>query len=136
MSHVTCTATLVRCLDPRFVTQIETYMREKYGEGKYESMGIAGPSKEIAGKTLDGECLLNTIGRCIKLHNTPKVVLMLHNDCGNYAIKDPIEEKRIQFEDAKKCQEIIIERFPELSVETIWVEKNFETGQISFSPIE
>jgi hypothetical protein len=135
MAHVTCKATLIRCLDPRFVKDIETWMEKEYGEGTYESMAIAGPGKEIADETNDGKCILNNIGKCIKLHKSPEVAIVFHNDCGNYGIESYEEEKQKQFDDARKCKTIISELFEGIQVRNVWAEKNFETGQITFSNI-
>ncbi|MDD5098141.1 MAG: hypothetical protein PHD31_00220 [Candidatus Pacebacteria bacterium] len=135
MAHVTCKATLIRCLDPRFVKTTEAWMEKEYGADTYESMSIAGPGKEIADETNDGKCILNNIGKCIKLHKSPEVVIIFHNNCGNYGIENPEEEKEKQFSDAEKCKKRIRSMFPEIKVKNVWAEMNFETKQVNFSDI-
>ncbi len=74
--HYKADACIAWCFDDRFSGAYEEFIKHR-GYGTIDLVKIAGGAKEI-------DFVIDQIGKSIKLHHAPKVVLMVHNECGAY----------------------------------------------------
>ncbi len=115
-----CENIVIHCMDFRLVDKTNSFLKENYGTDNYDLISVAGSSKVIAEG--NGDYLLKQIKISHDLHESRKVVLIHHSDCGAYSIEDKDQEKEKQFADMEKSKMIIKERFPDMEVGKIWAE--------------
>jgi hypothetical protein len=127
MSTHSCQAIIYHCIDFRLIKETMKFINDNYGIGKCDIVSVAGSGKGIAD---DNEIFRNYLLRQAKLshdlHNSRKVVLIHHSDCGVYnncyQFNSGEEEKQKQIEDMKKAETVIKEALPDVSVEKIWAQ--------------
>ncbi|MBZ5612009.1 MAG: hypothetical protein LAP38_27430 [Acidobacteriia bacterium] len=80
-----CDAAIVSCFDTRFQLGFTKYFRH-IGIVNSDPIKIAGGAKSLASpeRETDREFLLDQIRKSIQLHQTERVILTLHSDCGAY----------------------------------------------------
>jgi len=115
-----CDNIVIHCMDFRLIAETNDFLKTNYGVHNYDLISVAGSSKVIAEG--NGDYLLKQIGISHNLHESKKVILIHHSDCGAYQIKDTEEEKIKQFEDMEKSKKIILDLFPSMEVDSVWVE--------------
>ncbi len=83
--HYHADACIVWCFDDRFTPVLNAFATAKNYQ-HYDLVRIAGGIKALASpdKESDREYVLKQIEISLKLHHTPRVVLMNHTDCGGY----------------------------------------------------
>lgn len=122
-------ALLLSCMDFRLMDEIERYMGDTRGlRDKYDHIVLAGAS---LGAVTDqfpawNKTFWEHLDVAIKLHNIHTVIVMDHRDCGAYkvilgeeAVKDADSEKTAHAEQLAKLKAMIVERHPNLKVETL-----------------
>jgi len=120
-------------MDFRLFNRFVEWMKEQGYAGDCDTISLAGASKRI----VDGEeaqnILLTQLDISIKLHNSGRVILVHHSDCGAYAqsyqFANAEEEKRKQIEDMQKAKDIIKSRHPDVVVVLIWAQLQDEDGK-------
>jgi carbonic anhydrase len=141
MSH-NCKAILFHCIDFRLINETTRWMRENNLIGDCDIVSVAGSSKSIVdGSEELKNFLLGQINTSCTLHHCQKVILVHHSDCGayrnSYNFSSPAEEKDKQIEDMAKAEEIIKNKFPELSVRKIWANmKDSDGKEVEFNSID
>src|SRR5277367_2883673 len=80
-----CDAAIVWCFDNRFELGFRKFLH-KIGVNYSDPIKIAGGAKSLASPTQesDREFVLDQIRTSMRLHDTKRVILMLHSDCGAY----------------------------------------------------
>jgi hypothetical protein len=80
-----CDAAIVWCFDNRFELGFRKFLK-KIGVQFSDPIKIAGGAKSLASpdRETDREFVLEQIRKSIHLHQTKRVILMLHSDCGAY----------------------------------------------------
>jgi hypothetical protein len=80
-----CDAAVVWCFDNRFETGFRKFLKRS-GVEYWDAIKIAGGTKCLASPADESEreFVLNQIRISMRLHNTRRVILMLHSDCGAY----------------------------------------------------
>jgi hypothetical protein len=80
-----CDAAVVWCFDNRFETGFRKFLKKR-GILNTDPIKIAGGAKCLASPKQESEreFVLDQIRASIRLHNTTRVILMLHSDCGAY----------------------------------------------------
>lgn len=73
--------------------------------------------------------MLREIEKSIKLHGTARVLLFTHHDCSAYGgfsrfSSNPQAELDFHTEEHKKARDVIQARFPELAVESYFLDAN------------
>ena len=83
--HVSVDACIVWCFDPRFSALLHAFERER-GYAHTDIVKVAGGAKDLASPGLGSsrEYLLGQIEASLRLHHAPRVILMMHDDCGAY----------------------------------------------------
>ncbi len=113
---------VLSCIDYRFWPQALPLLRDKYGD--FDLIEIAGSSKNLTSplEEEDRTALLENIRISMKLHNSQKIILTNHIDCGAYGGSKEFgsskEEIKFHGNELAKAKEIIQKSFPQLSIET------------------
>ncbi len=129
LDHYVSDAFVVRCLDNRFWKVMKRYIKElRFVHIDIES--FAGAAKVFASpeKEEDKDFALREIEKSIRLHETKKVMLFSHHDCGAYggvAKFGGDKEKEFDFHAAElqKARQVIKNRFSGLGVELYFIDE-------------
>ncbi len=80
-----CDAAVVWCFDNRFETGFRKFL-QRTGVTYWDAIKIAGGTKCLASPADESErqFVVDQIRLSIRLHQTQRVILMLHSDCGAY----------------------------------------------------
>lgn len=80
-----CDASVVSCFDNRFEAVCRKLLKH-IGVVRPDPIRIAGGAKSLASpdEEFHREFVLDQIQKSIRLHETDRVILMLHSDCGAY----------------------------------------------------
>jgi hypothetical protein len=80
-----CDAAVVWCFDNRFELVLRKFLK-RVGIFNSDPIKIAGGAKSLASPESPAELeyILGQIRKSIELHNTNRVILMVHSDCGAY----------------------------------------------------
>lgn len=80
-----CDAAVLWCFDNRFDLGFHKFLK-RLGVVYSDPIKIAGGAKSLASPELetDREFVLEQIRKSIRLHDTKRVILMVHSDCGAY----------------------------------------------------
>ncbi|MEI6843612.1 MAG: carbonic anhydrase [bacterium] len=119
---------ILLCIDYRFWPHALPLLEKKYG--LFDLIEIAGASKSLVSplENEDRVTLLENIGISVKLHHPERLVLTNHTDCGAYGGSNKFtshdEEIAFHTEELHKAKVIAQEKFPELKVETLIIDKN------------
>lgn len=108
MSDHSCEAIVITCIDFRFQSFIDKWIKEKFGERNHDRVAFAGGIKGL-------ETILGQIEISDRLHHIKKVILINHEDCGAYGAEGTPKKHA---EDLKNAAAKVKEQFPNLEVET------------------
>ena len=121
-------AAVVWCFDNRFNLVLRKFLG-RIGIEKSDRIMVAGGAKCLAstGADPDREFVLKQIRLSIALHQTSRVVLMLHSDCGAYGGLaafggDPQVEAEKQADELRRAAATLRGVFPELEVEGYFID--------------
>ena len=82
--HYDADACIVWCFDDRFSGLLDAFVKQ-HGFKKVDVVESAGGAKALAsGSPAERDFILNQVKLSISLHNTRRLVLMLHMDCGGF----------------------------------------------------
>ena len=125
--HYIADAAIVWCYDNRFWRSFGALI-EKEGLKHFDPIIVAGGAKSIASpsKKTEREFLLKQIELSIKLHHTPRVILMNHTDCGAYGGSktfgnDVEKEFSTHEKELEKAKKLIKKHFPKVKVDVVFV---------------
>lgn len=125
----TADAAVVMCFDLRFNLGVHKYLT-RIGAAHYDLIKVAGGAKCLASPDNEAEraFVLDQIQKSIRLHQTRRVILTVHADCGAYggakAFQGDAEEANHHEAELQAAAKILRESFPGLTVEGYFV--NFE----------
>ena len=130
LGHYKADAFLVRCVDNRFWKSTKHFVKE-LGMRHVDPKSPAGGAKVFSSpfEESDREYFLRELGISMKLHHVGRVMLFTHHDCGAYggfAKFDNNHEAELSFheEEHAKATKVIYDRFPDLIVETYFIDKD------------
>jgi hypothetical protein len=125
-----CDAAIVWCFDNRFELGFRKYLK-RIGVMYSDPIKIAGGAKCLASpnKQADRDFVLDQIRQSIRLHETRRVILMVHSDCGAYGglgafHGDAAVEAEHLRRELHKAAEVVRREIPELHVEAYFVDFN------------
>jgi carbonic anhydrase len=80
-----CDAAILWCFDNRFDLGFRKFLK-RIGVMNADPIKVAGGAKCLASpeRETDREFVLDQIRKSVRLHNTKRVILMVHSDCGAY----------------------------------------------------
>ncbi len=116
-------ALIIHCMDWRLHPELANKLPELLGVKKFDLVGIAGVGKNLLEEGSAKDCLMKQIELSINLHNTKKIFLVHHSDCGAYGGSFEGEHEK-HVADMEEAEKIIKEAHPE--VEIIRVFANLE----------
>lgn len=89
---------MVRCIDHRIQPTILAKLLSAagYPEGSYDIVSVAGAGQGLIYDNSSGKAIMENIHVAVQKHNIKKVVVIQHDDCAAYDIKDPRAEDDIQ----------------------------------------
>jgi carbonic anhydrase len=124
-----CDAAVVWCFDHRFDLGFRKFLKRS-GIENSDAIKIAGGAKLLASpeQESDREFILDQIRKSVRLHDTQRVILMVHSDCGAYGGLDgrfrgdtEAEAKHHQNE-LQRAAEILHGAFPGIEVQGYFVD--------------
>lgn len=113
-------AIVISCIDYRFWPQAIPLLKKKYGE--FDLIQMAGSSKNLTSPSKKEYkiTILENIKISVQLHNSQKIILTNHIDCGAYGgsknFKSQKEEIKFHFMELKRAEKIIQKEFPQLLI--------------------
>lgn len=127
-NHYGADAFAVRCFDNRFWKAFKRFI--KYlSLDHIDTESVAGGVKIFASPEKEGDrdFMIRELEKSVKLHHTTQVLLFSHKDCGAYGGSSRFsgnEEEEFNFHklEHEKARKVIKEKFPELSVETYFID--------------
>jgi hypothetical protein len=114
---------VVCCSDGRFIEATQDFLRSR-GLSRYDLVAIPGGiaqalyEHEVPGGALSGAQSTELLA---KLHHTSKVILMAHADCGYYHHRRGSSPADQQKTDLGSGAGWLTERFPEMTVEALFI---------------
>lgn len=83
--HYQCDAAILWCFDHRFDLAFRKFLK-RIGVSNSDPIKVAGGAKCLASPEpeSDREFVLDQIRKSMRLHDTKRVILMVHSDCGAY----------------------------------------------------
>lgn len=115
-----CDALVVSCIDFRFQKYIRNWLDTNLADKTFDYVAFAGGSKEI-------DTIMTQLKISVDLHTINHVILMNHEECGAYGVESTPENHA---RDLKKAKEIILAKYPQLTVDLYYLHLNGE-----FEPI-
>ncbi len=123
-------AFVLRCFDNRFWGTTKEFLKFM-GLVRFDPVTVAGGAKVFASseQEQDFEFMMRELEKSINLHKTKRCLLFTHHDCGAYGgftrfNKDAEAEFKFHQEEHQKIQKNIRARFPNLTVETFFIDTN------------
>jgi carbonic anhydrase len=126
--HYQCDAAIVWCFDNRFDLGFRKFLK-RIGIENPDPIKIAGGAKVLASpdQASDREFILDQIRKSIQLHDTQRVILMVHSDCGGYGglekfRGDTAAEANHHQKELQRAAEILRVAFPDIEVQGYFVD--------------
>ena len=123
-----CDAAIIWCFDNRFELGFRKFL-QRQGVVHWDAIKIAGGTKCLASpdREADREFVINQIRISMRLHQTRRVILMLHSDCAAYggleAFDSNTEAERANHrEELRKATQVLAEAIPGLAVDGYFVD--------------
>ena len=128
LDHYDADAYTVRCVDDRFWRVFKKFLKNR-GIKKLDPKTPAGAAKVFSSPVKEGDkdYNLRELDISINLHHVKKVMLFNHHACGAYGgfsafDNDPDKEFQFHASELRKAREAILQRFPNLVVETYFID--------------
>ncbi len=126
-----CDAAIVWCFDNRFELGFRKFLK-RIGVVYWDAIKVAGGAKFLASpeRESDRDFVLDQIRLSMRLHQTKRVIIMLHSDCGAYGGLDGAfgadekAEAEHHVAELRHAVENLSEAIPGIAVEAYFV--NFE----------
>jgi hypothetical protein len=123
-----CDAAIIWCFDNRFETSFRKFLK-KIGVVYWDAIKIAGGTKCLASPDIqtDRDFVLNQIRISMRLHQTKRVILMLHSDCGAYGALEAFNgdagaERANHRQELRMAADVINAAIPGLTVDGYFVD--------------
>lgn len=125
--HYTADATVLCCFDERIRNTVQKFLK-KQDILRPDMIIVAGGAKTLASPRTEFErdFILDQIQLSIKLHQTKRVFLMTHSDCGAYGALalfkgDRERESAHHKTELQRAAKLIKEKFPDVAVQCFFV---------------
>ena len=123
-----CDAAIVWCFDNRFELGFRKFLK-RIGVNYTDPIKIAGGAKCLASpeRESDREFVLDQIRKSIRLHDTRRVILMVHSDCGAYGglaafDNSPRMEAALLRDELHLAAAVVSKAIPEIMVDGYFVD--------------
>jgi carbonic anhydrase len=114
-------------MDYRFWPETIKIFKDKYAN--FDLIGLAGSAKNLASPSNEANrtTIIENIDTSVKLHKAKRLILINHVDCGAYGGSEAFanfeEELAFHTNELKKAKQIALDKFPELEVITVFMNK-------------
>ena len=123
-----CDAAIIWCFDNRFELGFRKFL-QRLGVIYWDAIKIAGGTKCLASpdRDSDRDFVLDQIRISMRLHQTRRVILMQHSDCGAYGGLDAFgndraAERQNHVAELRKAAKVITDAIPGLTVDCYFVD--------------
>jgi hypothetical protein len=123
-----CDAAVVWCFDNRFEQSFRKFLKRQ-NVVYWDAIKIAGGTKCLASpdRETDRDFVLNQIRISMRLHQTKRVILMLHSDCAAYGGIEAFEgnaetERAHHREELRNGAQLLTKEIPGIEVEGYFVD--------------
>ena len=120
MAH-TCEAVVVHCIDFRLQDYLNAWLTKRFGPKNYDRVSIAGAVK-------DYDYVWSQIEISHRLHETKKVILINHEDCGAYGAEGTFMRHKADLDETRRK---ILEKIPHLIVERYYLHLDGKFEQLA-----
>ena len=128
-------AMVLSCLDPRFQSAVNRFLKQKKLANKYSSFTIAGAAVGVTHNKYKEwhKTFTDNLAASIKLHKINKLIIINHEDCGaiklveGKIISDELKIHKISF---KRLKTKLNKRFPKLKLEFFIMKLNKKSLKI------
>lgn len=123
----TADAAVVMCFDLRFNLAFHKFLK-KIGAPNYDLIKVAGGAKCLASpeNNAEREFVLEQVRKSIRLHQTKRIVLMVHSDCGAYggsaAFNSPAAEAEHHEDELRRAAAVLREAISGVTMEAYFVD--------------
>jgi hypothetical protein len=133
-------ALVLSCIDFRFVTKEQNFLKTLNLEGKYDWLSLAGASLALNNfpSIADTQTFWEQLQLSIHLHQIEEVIILDHQDCGAYATKidrqlsqNSLQEKEIHRLYLTQAAQAIKQKYPFLQVQLYFAHLNGDIEKIS-----
>ena len=121
-------ACILWCFDSRFELGLRKYLH-RIGIVNVDPIKLAGGAKTLASpeKESDRQFVLDQIRKSIRLHNTKRVILKVHSDCGAYGGleafgNDPKREAEHHCAELHKAADCLRANIPDVEILAFYVD--------------
>jgi carbonic anhydrase len=121
-------AAVVWCFDHRFELSFRKFLT-RTGVEHFDAIKIAGGAKALAspGSETERQFVLDQIRASIRLHETRRVILMVHSDCGGYGglaafDNDPVAEAGHHRDELYRAAEVLRQAIPGIQVDAFFID--------------
>tara|TARA_B100001063_G_scaffold116281_1_gene108589 strand:+ start:368 stop:781 length:414 start_codon:yes stop_codon:yes gene_type:complete len=129
-------AMVLSCMDPRFQSTVNRFLKQKKLSNKYSSFTIAGAAVGVTHNKYKEwhKTFTDNLAASIKLHKINKLIIINHEDCGaiklaeGKIISDELKIHKISF---KRLKTKLNKRFPKLKLEFFVMKLNKKSLKIS-----
>ena len=125
--HYVAEAVVLWCYDHRFWPALASVLKKNKIK-RFDLISLAGGAKSLASpdKCSDQDFILEQIKKSVRLHQTKKVILTNHLDCGAYGGSKKFnnqlsKEEQFHRQELKKAKEVIARKMPNLKIKTIFI---------------
>ena len=122
-----CDAAVIWCFDNRFELGFRKFL-QRIGVVYWDAIKIAGGTKCLASpdRESDRAFVLNQIRISMRLHQTQRVILMQHSDCGAYggleSFASPAAERDNHRAELRKAARVVLDEIPGVVVDGYFVD--------------
>ena len=123
-----CDAAVIWCFDNRFELAYRKFL-QRQGVVHWDAIKIAGGTKCLASpdRETDRDFVLNQIRVSMRLHQTKRVILMLHSDCVAYGGIEAFEgnaeaERDNHSRELRKAVQVVSDAIPSLAADPYFVD--------------
>ncbi len=104
-------AIVITCIDFRFQEYINNWLNKNFKPKTYDRGAFAGAAKSL-------DTILTQIELAYRLHHVKKAIIINHEDCGAYGKEETVDH---HIRDLRQVKKHILEKFPNLEVETYYL---------------
>ena len=114
-------AIVITCIDFRFQEYIDIWLKQNFKKYQFDRVALTGG-------VFDFDSILKQVEISHRLHQTKKVILVNHEDCGAYGKEGTLKRHKADLIEAEKKLEAL---FPDIDVETYYLTLKGKFQEIS-----
>lgn len=119
-SNSGCDYLIVSCMDFRIQRHIRSWAEQHLGGKPYDYVACAGSTKDL-------DVIISQVDIAADVHGIKQVYLIHHEDCQAYGELGSLEKHGA---DLRKAKQIILGKYPDLIVDTLYLKLNGEISPI------